>query len=479
MQHAIPSSQVVQDQPPPRGILLTLVITGLAAVASMFAIVTWMADATNALAQANSAELIKATLRGMEKRLTISTADYGNWNEAYDWVVAQDSEAILANIGTGATEGKTFDLLFLTQADGSFLYAFANGQTESNPAIFDPHLARTLARSVASMPGTPYDTVAGYANVGGGIAMVSAGRVQPYDLAGLDVARLPVLVTGIDLSPARLMQIGTDLVIRDIRLTQEPAVADGGASSLPLMGVDGTQVATLTWTPAKPGTVLFWRSMPIVACMSILLMACSTIVGRASIQQTANYVRAKQQGQTDPLTGLMNRAGVDDLIARPKIRSALSRGAAALIFMDLNGFKLINDRCGHDVGDLALQITAERLRASIRPGDILARIGGDEFVCLLIGDGPAQAAELVAQRIVSRTSGAIHIGDQDHFCRPALGIAVADPGMGWAELLGRADQAMYAAKNRSIDQPVFYSPSVGADASLRKARVTLRSVGSP
>ena len=146
---------------------------------------------------------------------------------------------------------------------------------------------------------------------------------------------------------------------------------------------------------------------------------------------------------TDPLTGLTNRRGfeieLEGLLSDP-----VGAGHAALFFLDLNGFKLVNDRLGHRAGDDALRVIADRLRSLTRAHDTVARVGGDEFVILArqVGADPAaaQLAERFGQALL-RPPGA-----PDVVVRASVGVAVPQAGDTAQALIERADRAMYAAK---------------------------------
>ena len=144
-------------------------------------------------------------------------------------------------------------------------------------------------------------------------------------------------------------------------------------------------------------------------------------------------------------------------MATPDIADALRDGALAVFYLDLNGFKLLNDTEGHDAGDLALRITADRLRQSVRASDHVARLGGDEFVCLIHDAKPRQAAGHVAKRIQELTDRPIQINGQTYEVRPSIGVALADGEMTWDTILTHADTAMYVAKENRCREAVFHS----------------------
>ncbi|WP_049974014.1 bifunctional diguanylate cyclase/phosphodiesterase [Azospirillum sp. B4] len=178
----------------------------------------------------------------------------------------------------------------------------------------------------------------------------------------------------------------------------------------------------------------------------------------------------------DPLTGLANRAL---LIGRVRLALSASRRtgeAMALLLLDLDHFKLLNDTRGHPVGDAAIIAAGERIRRTVRPGDTVARLGGDEFAVVLSGaslggaDGRDGARAMVAQvagRLVAAfqqplmlEGGNGAVGEVRLAC--SVGVAVA-PGDGdtWETLLRHADVALYAAKHAGRDRYHFFTPEIG------------------
>lgn len=150
----------------------------------------------------------------------------------------------------------------------------------------------------------------------------------------------------------------------------------------------------------------------------------------------------------DELTGLPNRAGWTQALDAGLARCERAALGAAVMFIDLDGFKQVNDRHGHDVGDAVLREFARRLRDCVRETDTVARLAGDEFVILLEGvRDPAQAAAKVASMIVRAMEPAFEIGTLRLPMAGSIGIAVqADGRFDRSHLLRRADEAMYAAK---------------------------------
>jgi diguanylate cyclase (GGDEF)-like protein/PAS domain S-box-containing protein len=156
----------------------------------------------------------------------------------------------------------------------------------------------------------------------------------------------------------------------------------------------------------------------------------------------------KQAALTDGLTGLPNRAHFDQHLEM-SLRDAPPHGeVVALAFLDMNGFKQVNDRLGHDAGDEVLKIIAARLRAAVRTGDFIARLGGDE-IALLFRVAPQAVADLAGRldRLLAKVFEPITLGEQRLPVGAACGLSVQGPGHDTAlELVRAADRQMYRAK---------------------------------
>jgi len=150
---------------------------------------------------------------------------------------------------------------------------------------------------------------------------------------------------------------------------------------------------------------------------------------------------------SDPLTGVLNRRGFERDGARRLTRSD-DNAAGALLFIDLNDFKMINDQYGHEAGDQLLRIAAERLKKSLRSCDIIGRPGGDEFVAL-VPDVDADVADKLAKRLTTALEEPYNIDHQKLVCPASIGLALyPDNASTLTGLLREADQAMYRAKAR-------------------------------
>lgn len=172
----------------------------------------------------------------------------------------------------------------------------------------------------------------------------------------------------------------------------------------------------------------------------------------------------------DTVTGLANRALLRDRIETALARRGRERADVAVLFCDLDGFKLVNDTIGHEAGDEVLRIAAERFSHSVRPTDTLARIGGDEFAVLVesTGDLPTEA-DTIARRLLAAMAQPVEIRGIPMIVTASIGIAVASRGGETTadDLLRDADTAMYSAKAAGRNQAVAYDASMGTAVLTR------------
>lgn len=156
-------------------------------------------------------------------------------------------------------------------------------------------------------------------------------------------------------------------------------------------------------------------------------------------------VRLLQLTQRDPLTGLLNRAGFEQQM---EARMKGGEGAMlALLYIDLDHFKPVNDRHGHLVGDQLLRMFAQRLSEIVRPTDAVARLGGDEFAILLAGVRESAHAQSVADKVIASAQAAFEVDGRALHIGASVGVAFgADSAVGWRDLVARADARLYQAK---------------------------------
>jgi diguanylate cyclase (GGDEF)-like protein len=167
----------------------------------------------------------------------------------------------------------------------------------------------------------------------------------------------------------------------------------------------------------------------------------------------------------DPLTGLANRRLLDDRMSGALVRARRNRSSLAVVFLDLDGFKEVNDTLGHGVGDTLLKMVAGRLMATVREEDTVARLGGDEFVVGLWQVTSADHAAAVARKLIAAVSAGYGIDGHDVRMTMSAGIGIfPDHGADAESLMKSADGALYEAKRAGKNA---YRMAVGAGPGLK------------
>ncbi len=167
----------------------------------------------------------------------------------------------------------------------------------------------------------------------------------------------------------------------------------------------------------------------------------------------------RYQALHDPLTDLPNRR----LFEAELTRALPPESLLAVLFIDLDGFKQVNDTYGHDLGDDLLVQVSQRMQFCLRETDTLARIGGDEFTVLLDPIENLDEAVQVAERIISVIQPAFHLEQFEVFVDASIGVVLEEDGIGSDEIVHRADIAMYQAKRRGRGQAVAFNADMLTD----------------
>lgn len=294
--------------------------------------------------------------------------------------------------------------------------------------------------------------------------------------------------TSAELGLGLCTQNGADAVILDSSL---PGGMDGFAACVavralteaentPILVVTESEDIGLICRAYEAGATDFMAkpaNIPVLVCrLRYLLCTSRQMAGRLleserRLQRLANY---------DGLTDLPNRQFFREYLQHMVTLGRRQGLKLAVLFMDLDGFKRLNDTLGHSLGDQVLQAAGERLQMGLRGSDILARtdtsqsgsslarLGGDEFTVLLSAIARSEDAATVADRMLANFAQPFHIGGHELYTTTSIGIAIfpEDGGTG-DELLKNADLAMYSAKRKGGNQYQYFSPDMTAFALRR------------
>jgi diguanylate cyclase (GGDEF)-like protein/PAS domain S-box-containing protein len=202
--------------------------------------------------------------------------------------------------------------------------------------------------------------------------------------------------------------------------------------------------------------------------LKAIATALGTAIGRQRVEERLSHV-----AQFDAITGLPNRTLFHDRLLQAMARARRRKSALALIFLDLDGFKEINDTLGHKAGDRLLRAVGARLKHSLREGDTVARLGGDEFTVILEDLHDRDEASTVAHKVLGALAKPLTLEKQEFAVTASAGLTVyPEDSRSIETLLKNADTAMYYAKDKGKNNLQSYTPQM---TTLKRERVTLEN----
>ncbi len=227
-----------------------------------------------------------------------------------------------------------------------------------------------------------------------------------------------------------------------------------------LTEVQSTQQATSRELVTRGGLVLVVTLAPAAEGGILMLTEDAT-------ERKATEARIEQMARFDELTGLANRFEYTTQITETFAKLERTGEGFALLYLDLDGFKQVNDSLGHDIGDHVLMETASRLRSAIRSNDMLARFGGDEFL-LILPSADHLVVTAIAQRMIDVMARAFDVEGKTVYVTASIGIAMAPlDGANPADLLRHADTALYKAKSAGRNKLTFFNPAMAEEMMER------------
>ena len=232
-------------------------------------------------------------------------------------------------------------------------------------------------------------------------------------------------------------------------------------------------LATQRWAQWQVAGVLLVLQVALYLFLWLVVRKADGIIAAQTAMQAAKEAEIRHQAHHDALTGLANRTYFIERLGESLTEARHSQRTGALLFIDLDRFKMVNDSLGHAAGDMLLKTVANRIRGCLRQSDLLFRLGGDEFTVIAMEIPAAESAALLARRIIASVSAPITLYGNDVSVGASIGIALF-PGDGEApeQLVKNADAAMYNAKQRCRGTHAYYQTAMN---ELAMHRLSLES----
>jgi len=455
------------------GVLLTFAVIVAIVTLMILTAVSRVAENANVLDDERSRETTAGALKTFEEQLGATLNDYAAWDDAATNVYAADGMAwTVSNYGEMSVNSSLFDMAIVVGDDRKPLMAYRDGQPMGGKLddFFAPSLWMLFEKARAAGLDKPeavdfVGTKTGIAAVGIALVREKSGSLdKPAD-------QRRYLIFARHLDDEKVKGLGTTYVIHGMKLV----AADTAAKySVDIDDAAGVTLGKLVWTSRSPGDVGYDQVRPtVVKALGLvgLFFAVLLVIGwMAGRRIKAQEIVAREEALRDRLSGLWNREGLGVALDRLVEQAQQARKNVLILYLDLDGFKEVNDSYGHGTGDQLIRAVAAGLRVLIPPHAVLARIGGDEFAIAFHSDsGNAEALQL-SEQILDFLAEPLEIGRRVVVIGASIGIAMSPEGsVGREEFVRRADLAMYKAKEAGRARMMLYDPAMDADREERNA----------
>jgi diguanylate cyclase (GGDEF)-like protein len=467
-----------------------------------------------------SIDRVRRALEAELRQLEISTFEYAEWDDAYEHVSGQQPDFAATSFTRATLNTRRLDLVWMIDSEGRTVTALGiDDDAADGVAPLPGKVLKSLQQNLPVLRAQRRrpDTSLKLMRIGDRALAFAATPILHSDGTGPSAG---ILLFGRYLGKpqashlAEMTQVPVEITLLDdfgdnssAVLTQsvhEWAVGSRGSGDLfvyprdsshldghtVLRDVVGSPLLLLSATVNRDALDLGKRTVmgvigALVAGFAAVVITLLTILNRTwRIRENSARQRLEQErnlsrlARRDVLTGLPNRLHLQRLLPRLISRAGREESKLALLYIDLDHFKNINDSLGHGTGDRLLESIAQRLRASVAADDLVVRMGGDEFVVVTGGLPNVSVVDSIAKRIRMELSQAVQIDGASLSVAPSIGISVfPDDGTTPEALLKHADIALYQAKDRGRGNHLFFtaemnarlSERLGIERALRKA----------
>ncbi|MCE7030911.1 diguanylate cyclase domain-containing protein [Jiella avicenniae] len=465
--------------------LSVTVLLALIAAAVAFAF-QWSAAQTDVQSRQRETTLIQQLIEMRFAQITENQQTTTTWDDAVRHAVdPHDPDWFDANFGIWMYAYFGFDRTFVLDRDDRSIYAMMAGRRAepgayfSNSAVVGPVVAELRRRREAAdgADGAP-TALRRFVLLENRPAVVSAAAIlsDTGDLPQTP-AREAMHIAVKFLDGGFLAGLDSDFLIHDARFSWTKSIGSGEAS-FPLASDGGAPVGYLVWTLQQPGTEILDQMAPVLklAGAGILLVAGCLL---SWIHQTTRRLfdsreQIEYMAHHDALSGLANRFWFQRQL-EDMMRDFRRTGQSfALLFIDLDRFKAINDSLGHHAGDEVIRQVGSRLRALVRKDDVVARLGGDEFAVLRGRVADRVEVEILARVIVKAMRNAFEVDREKVFIGASIGACVTSPDLlTELDLVRRADVALYGVKRAGRDGFMIFGD---VNADLEPSRTLSKQV---
>lgn len=428
-------------------------------------------DNANRLDDERSRETTTGAIHTFRDQLQATLNDYAAWDDAAQFVYGDDREWIVSNFGDMTVNSDLFDIAIVMDIRQNVLMSYQDGvpATWSPREYFGPSLWTLFDLASTAGSGTKPEAV-GFASTKKGVVAVGVALIREKS-GVLDKPRDQhrYLIFARHLTPARVERLAQTYVIDGLRFAK---AGEEPQNAVEVRSPHGNILTKLTWRSRLPGDASYAQVRPLVLSaltmvglfFLLLFVSGTKALKRLETEEAA----ARRLAMLDRLSGLLNRTGffaaLDDLVEAGRQGSS----DVALLYLDLDGFKEVNDSYGHGTGDQLIRGVAAGLKTLVGEEVVLARVGGDEFAIALSGEEVGRTAGILCDRILGFFGEPFVIGERVAAIGTCIGVAISPRGsVKGEELVRRADLAMYEAKENGRGRAEHYHPEMDAERHER------------
>jgi diguanylate cyclase (GGDEF)-like protein len=460
-------------------VLLSVFIVVMVAGGMVLSAIGEVSHHANQLDDDRSRQTTAGALKTFLGQLGATLNDYAAWDDAATYAYGKDGmDWMKSNFGEMSENSALFDVALVVDARRNAVLAYQDGKPMTMPVgeFFEPALWRLMDEAMASSA-TP--EARGFVRTKKGIAATGVALIRPksgsFDQPA-ENRRYLVFARHLD---GQIQALGQTYVIKGLHLA---ASHDTAENYIAVWDPDGKVLGKLAWPSRAPGDLSYTEiRSKVVAAIGLFgfLLATVFAIGLMEMRRLrSDEEAARQLALTDRLSGLLNRAGLFKSLEGMIEEAKATKSDVALLYLDLDGFKEVNDAYGHGCGDDLIRSVSAGFRCLIAGDAVLTRVGGDEFAIAFVRKNCDATAQSLAETILNFFGEPFQIGERLVTVGTSIGIASSQIGtIGGEELVRRADVAMYKSKESGRGRFFFYDASMDNDremiltieAQLRKA----------
>lgn len=465
-------------------------------VATVAGFVYWSTAKSDDRALARETHLVAQVIAAEMKTLTGQQTYYSDWDEAITALKDEDLDWIDEKMASELYSNGGFDRVYVLDPAARPLYAmYGGGKTaaqkfEADRAVVAPMVAslkdKDAAGALAAYDGGNSDVVPNVAEFGlidGRPAFVGISAIMSE--SGDD---------GMEVEPGsenflvcvRFLDGALGKDFAEQYFIDGPSFAATAALALanyPLQNEGGATVGWFSWQADRPGALILSETLPAMigalAIAGVVLLLLLRDLRRTTVELEDGRARAEYAANHDVLTGLANRAHFNRELEKALAGSPGDTSCIALLALDLDRFKQVNDTMGHEAGDQLLREVGRRLTPLVEPEDTVARLGGDEFAIIQRGVKAVDDVSRLSDRIIAEIGTPFVLSGRVAEIGVSIGVVVTPASRAARDLTSKADIALYAAKASGRNTWRIFDDAMQKTATLRDKAHEMREAGLP